>query len=188
MEQVQGVVLFVAALWIVYLVDLILPWDLTAWGLQPRTIGGLAGIVTMPFLHAGLGHIVSNTIPLAILLVLLGGSRSNSWIFVVAIILLNGILLWLFGQNAEHVGASGLVYGLAAFLIVSGFLERQVVSILIAMGVLFIFGTSLFWGVLPIGNRGVSWDGHLMGAVAGGVIAWGMNKVKSSAVRVQGEV
>lgn len=175
-EQLQGVAFFLATLWGVYLLDLILPGDWTRWGLQPRSLVGSIGIVTMPFLHASLGHILSNTIPLAILLSLLAATRTHSWILVVGIALLNGILLWILGQNAEHVGASGLVYGLAAFLIVAGFIERNIVSIIVSLSVIFVFGTSLFWGVLPIGNRGVSWDGHLLGAVAGGLVAWRLNQ------------
>ncbi len=133
----------------------------------------MIGIVTMPFLHGGFGHLLSNTIPLSILLVVLGLSRAHSWVIVAGIALLSGILLWLLGRYADHIGASGLVYGLALYLIVAGLLEKRIVSMLIAIGVLFLFGTTLIWGVLPIGNRGVSWDGHLMGAIAGGVIAWG---------------
>jgi membrane associated rhomboid family serine protease len=126
----------------------------------------------MPFLHANLHHIVSNTVPLLVLLALLAGSKARSWMIVVYVTLLGGLLLWLFGRTADHIGASGLIFGLVAFLIVSGLLERRPVPLLVSAIVGFLYGGTLFWNVLPQAGSHVSWDGHLCGAIAGGIVAY----------------
>jgi membrane associated rhomboid family serine protease len=171
-QEIKGVVAFVAAIWAVFLLEYVLPFDLTSFGLVPRTLTGLVGIPAMPFLHANLQHILSNTVPIFILLILLAGSRANSWAVVVAVVLLSGVLLWLFGRSATHIGASSLVFGLIAFLIVSGFLERRFVPLVISVAVIFFYGGSLLLGVVPRLRSHISWDGHLFGAVAGGIIAY----------------
>ncbi len=173
-EEFGGIVAFIAALWIVWLIDLILPIRLTDWGVQPRTISSLIGIPLMPFLHGSFGHLFGNTVPLTILLVLLAGSRSSSWQVVVELVLLGGGLLWCFGRSsAVHVGASGLIYGLIAFLIVTGLLEKRFLSLGIAILVGFLYGTTLISGVIPSFERHISWDGHLFGAIAGASVAYG---------------
>ncbi len=163
---------FVGAIWAVFFLEFILPFDLTSFAVVPRTLTGLVGIPAMPFLHASFLHIFSNTLSLFILLVLLAGSRADSWKVVVEIVLLGGVLLWLFGRPANHIGASGLISGLIAFLIVSGLLERRFVPLVISVGVIFFYGGSLLLGVVPRLGSHISWDGHLFGAVAGGVIAY----------------
>lgn len=172
-EELHGVAIFVAAIWGVFLTDAVLPGTFNHWGLAPRHLSGLTGVVTMPFLHGGWGHLLSNSVPLIILLCLLAGSRANSYKIVPLIVVLNGALLWLFGRsNSIHVGASGLIYGLIAFLIVAGFREGRLGAIAIAIVVGLMYGTTLIGGVLPFTvDTGVSWDGHLMGAVAGAIVA-----------------
>ena len=110
--------------------------------------------------------------PLLVLLILLAGSKARSWEIVIAVIVVGGGLLWLCGRNATHIGASGLVFGLVAFLIVSGFLEGRIVPLLVALVVGFLYGGTLLSGVVPKMNSMVSWDGHLCGAIAGGLIAY----------------
>ncbi len=171
-EELHGVALFIGALWFVYLLDWIVPIKFTDWGVVPRTIWGLVGIPLSPFLHASFGHLLGNTIPLAILLTLLAGSRARSWETVIEVILLGGGLLWVFGRSAVHVGASGLVYGLIAFLLVAGFREKRFVPLMISLLVGFLYGGTLLWGVLPSIGTHVSWDGHLCGAVAGGLFGY----------------
>jgi membrane associated rhomboid family serine protease len=170
-QEIHGVVLFVGAIWAVYVLSLPFP-DLDQYGVIPRRPGGLFGIVAMPFLHANLYHVVSNTIPLFVLLTLLAGSRAGSWQVVAAIVVLGGALLWVFGRPAIHIGASGLVSGLVAFLILSGFLELRLVPLVIAILVGFLYGGSILMGVLPRLGSQVSWDGHLCGAIAGGMVAY----------------
>lgn len=172
-QEITGVVLFVGAIWAVFLVSVPFP-GLDQYGVIPRRIVGLFGIPAMPFLHANLEHILSNTIPLVVLLILLAGSRAESWEVVVFIALLGGFLLWIFGREAVHIGASGLISGLIAFLILSGFLEKRIIPLLIALLVGFFYGGSLVIGVIPRLGSHISWDGHLCGAVAGGIVAYAL--------------
>lgn len=172
-RELRGILMFVSAIWGVFLLDQLLP--LEQLGLIPRTLHGIPGIAVSPFLHKNLPHIIANTVPLLVLLMLLAGSRSDSNIVVVSTVLLGGGLLWLFGRHANHIGASGLVFGLIAFLLVSGVLERRWPAILVALIVGLLYGTTLFTAVLPF-QSGVSWDGHLFGAVAGVVTAWWLAK------------
>jgi membrane associated rhomboid family serine protease len=169
-QEIHGVVLFIGAIWAVFLASWIFP-GIDNYGILPRRMIGLVGIPAMPFLHANLAHILSNTVPLFVLLILLAGSRAESWEVVVLITLLGGLLLWIFGREAIHIGASGLISGLGAFLILSGFLERRIIPLLIALLVGFFYGGALVAGIIPRIGSQVSWDGHLCGAIAGGVVA-----------------
>ena len=146
--------------------------SLRDYGIVPRTTGGLLGIALSPFLHESFPHIIGNTVPLFILLVLLAGSRARSWEIVVEVALLGGLLLWIVGRPSCHIGASGLIFGLIAFLIVSGLREGRIVPLLIAVIVGFLFGGTLLWGVMPQFHSHVSWEGHLCGAAAGAVVAY----------------
>jgi membrane associated rhomboid family serine protease len=175
-QELRGVLIFVGIVWCAFLVGLVLPFNIIAFGVTPRSLLGLVGIPLMPFLHADLGHLLSNTVPLAILLLLLAGSKANSRTIVLYIVLLSGLLVWLFGRPATHVGASGLIYGLIAFLLVSGILERRVVPLIISLLVGFLYGGTLLWGIVPDLGSHVSWEGHLFGAIAGGVAARGLAK------------
>jgi membrane associated rhomboid family serine protease len=171
-QEIYGVIAFVAVIWGMYFLGCVLPFDINALGLTPRTLVGLVGIPSTPFLHANFQHLLSNTWPLFVLLTLLAGSKARSWEIVIEVVLLGGLLLWLFGRNATHVGASGLIFGLTAFLIVSGLLEKRIVPLIVSLIVCFLYGGTLLSGVLPRLGSHISWDGHLFGAVAGGIIAY----------------
>ena len=175
-EELNGVFVFVGVIWCVFFLGFVAPFNLDSFGVTPRTLVGLIGIPALPFLHANLAHLLSNTIPLTVLLLLLAGSRAKSWAIVIDIVLLGGVLLWLFGRQATHVGASGLIYGLIAFLIVSGFLEKRIVPLVISVAVGFLYGGTLLWGILPRLGSQLSWDGHLFGAIAGWIIAYLLTK------------
>jgi membrane associated rhomboid family serine protease len=166
-RQAYAIAAVLLVMWGIRLVDALIPVDFNQFGLLPRTLRGLTGIVTMPFLHVGFGHLISNTVPLVILLGLTVASRHQAWPAIVGIIAGNGILLWLFGRNAYHIGASGLVFGLIAYLITVGIREKQIVSVSVALLVGFLFGGTLLFGVIPDFSSADSWDGHLCGAVAG---------------------
>lgn len=170
-EELRGVLVFVSAIWCVFLVGYFLPINFLVYGLTPRSLAGLVGIPLMPFLHSSWVHVLGNTVPLVVLLVLLAGSQARSWEIVVSIVLLGGALLWLFGRPATHVGASGLIYGLITFLLVSGFLERRVAPLLISVLVGLFYGGTLLSGIVPDIGSHVSWDGHLAGAIAGVAVA-----------------
>jgi len=172
-EEIHGVVLFMGAIGAVYCLSLVFPW-LDNYGVIPRRLVGLVGIPAMPFLHANWHHLLANAIPLFVLLILLAGSRAESWAVVALIIALGGALLWTFGRPAVHIGASGLISGLTAFLILSGVLEQRIIPLLIAILVAFFYGGSLLLGVLPRFGTQISWDGHLCGAIAGGLVAFAL--------------
>src|SRR5687768_7841747 len=126
-EELSAVLAFVGFIWLVFIIEYIPALGLENYGIVPRTTAGLIGIVAAPFLHANLGHIINNTIPLTVLLVLLAGSRAATWVVVLYLVLLSGALLWLFGRPANHIGASSLIYGLVAYLFVSGIREQRIV-------------------------------------------------------------
>ena len=175
-QELYGVIAFVAVIWGTFFVGCVLPFDINTLGVTPRTPIGLVGIPATPFLHANLQHLLSNTVPLFVLLTLLAGSNARSWEIVIDVVLLGGLLLWLFGRNATHVGASGLIFGLIAYLIVSGLLEKRVVPLIVSVVVGFLYGGTLLAGVMPRLGTQVSWDGHLFGAIAGGIIAYALTK------------
>ena len=122
-SRARPIIIFVGAIWAVYLVDLILP--LEQLGLVPRSFSGLTGIVTMPFLHGSFTHLISNTLPLIILLGLMALSRPRPWSTMILLTLISGAALWLFGRPALHIGASGLIYALMGFLIAAGVFETS---------------------------------------------------------------
>ncbi len=172
-EEINAVALFVGTIWAVFFLSLAFP-ALDNYGVIPRRIIGLVGVPAMPFLHANFHHLLGNTIPLAVLLILLAGSRAESWQVVLEVAILGGLLLWIFGREAVHIGASGLISGLTAFLIVAGLLEQRIVPLLIALIVGFFYGGSLIMGVIPHFGSHISWDGHLCGAIAGGIVAYAL--------------
>ncbi len=178
-KQAYPILVLLMVMWLVRIVDSIVPLDLNQFGLLPRTLRGLAGIGLMPFLHTGFTHLIANSVPLAILMGLTVASRHRAWPTIVAIIIGNGALLWLFGRSAYHVGASGLVFGLIAYLITVGIREKQFTSLTIALLVGVLFGVTLVSGVLPRWNSVVSWDGHLFGAISGMIVGIGTSRSRS---------
>ncbi len=170
-KELRGVLVFVGIVWCVFVVGLVLPLSINSCGVTPRSIIGLVGVPLMPFLHADLKHLLSNTVPLTILLLLLAGSKANSWTIVAFIVFMSGAMLWLFGRPATHVGASGLIFGLIAFLLASGILERRIVPLVISIVVGFLYGGTLLSGIVPDLGSHISWEGHLFGAIAGGLAA-----------------
>lgn len=169
-RNIWFVALLIGSMIVVFLLEFISPTDLLAYGLIPRTQRGLVGILTMPFLHGNFAHLTGNLMSLVVLLLFMMMFHPKNLIGVVVfVIFLGGILLWIFGRSASHVGASGLIYGLAAFMIVAGIMQRQFLEVVGSVAVAFLYGNSLFWGVLPF-HPGVSWDGHLAGVVAGVIL------------------
>lgn len=173
-KNLINVLAFVGFIWLIYLVGLplkVMSWDLVNYGMVPRTVRGLIGILTMPFLHDGLDHLLGNTVPLAVLLFMLATSRSNARRIVLGLIVLSGIFTWLIGISSPVVGASGLIYALTAYLITAGLHERQLISAATAVLVGVLYGGTLFWNLLPTAGKTVAWDAHLLGAAAGAVYA-----------------
>ena len=160
-------VAFVLLLWGIHLIEVLSDEELAAFmGILPRQAEGLLGIVTFPLIHGGWGHLSSNSLPLIILgTAILFFYRPIALRSIAFIYLLHGGLVFLAARPVTHIGASGLVYGFAAFLLTSGILRRERSLMALSMLVIFIYG-GMIWGVLPI-REGVSWEGHLFGAIAG---------------------
>ena len=170
-ERFGWLVALLAVIWGVEAVNLATGYALNPLlGLTPRAVSGLDGILFMPLLHGSVGHAAANSVPLVVLGGLLAATARQVVLAASAIIVgLGGIGVWLFGQTAIHVGASELIFGWFAFLLVRGVVERRLIPFLVAAGVAFVYGT-MIWGVLP-SQPGVSWEAHLMGALAGGFAA-----------------
>lgn len=154
-------------IWVVQVVNLITGYTLNGWfGLLPRSVGGLDGVLFMPLLHGSLSHAAANTVPMAILGGLLVATARKTVLFAsVVIVVLGGLGVWIFGSTAIHVGASGLIFGWFGLLVARGVLEKRAIPLLVAVGVTLVYGT-MIWGVLP-GQPGVSWEAHLFGAISG---------------------
>lgn len=169
MRPVVVVGVLAALMWLVEIVDLIPGTNLDRWGIEPREIDGLVGIVTMPFLHGGFGHLISNTIPFVIMGALIAASGLARYFTVTAIILVvSGVGTWLVGPDRTvHIGASALVFGYLTYLLARGVFDRKPTHLVVGLIVLFLYG-GVLWGLLP--RPGISWQGHVFGAV-GGVLA-----------------
>ena len=165
---------FVALLLAVELINMPLGHALSvAFGIFPRTAGGLIGIVLSPVLHYSPGHALSNTQYLLVLGTIVALQDPGNLLFVsMVIILLGGVGEWLLARgNNSHAGASGLVYGYLGYILVRGFQDGVSLSLLVAIGVFLLYGNWLS-GTLPLkSNREISWEGHLFGAAAGAVAA-----------------
>jgi membrane associated rhomboid family serine protease len=166
-------VLFVAALAAVHFVSWALGLDLQRFGIHPRDAGGLAGILAAPLLHGDLAHLASNALPLLVAgTVMLYLYPDSSRFVLPALYLGPGIFVWLFGRDSIHIGASGLVYGIVAYVFVGGILRRDRRAWAASVLVAFFYG-AMVWGVLPL-KHGVSWETHLAAAAIGVVLAFGL--------------
>lgn len=164
------VLVLLALMWATEIVDLLTPLNLDRFGIRPRDLGHLQGIVLSPFLHLGFGHLIANSLSLVVLGSLLALTTRHLWLVTGGVILLGGLGVWLLGgPSTVHIGASGVVYGYAAFLAVYGFVARRFGSAAVGVLVIVVYG-SMLWGVLPL-RAGVSWQGHLFGALAGVLMA-----------------
>ena len=169
---VRVIVVFVGLLYGVELLDQLLGGRLDANGIQPLEQDGLDGIIWAPLLHAGWWHLGGNAVPLLVLgfMILLSGVRR--WAGVTAVVwIVAGLGTWLTGgDRTVHLGASGLVFGWLTYLLLRGVFSRSAGQIAVGVLVFLLYGGAL-WGVLP-GQPGISWQGHLFGAVGGGLAAW----------------
>jgi membrane associated rhomboid family serine protease len=171
-KNLQIALVAVSIPWLVYLVDLFLPVDLRLYGIRPRNIEGLWGIVFSPFLHANYGHLIANTGALFVLLfVALAFRRNLTLIALLIIAVLGGGLVWVFSDvNTIHIGSSGIIFGLIGFLIFSGVFRREWRALAVSVLICLIYGGALFslFYYMP----GISWTGHFFGFFAGVLAAW----------------
>lgn len=162
---------FVAVLWLVHSYAYISEIKLTYWGIFPRETDGLIGILTAPLVHGSWEHLVSNSAPLFVSLTIIHYFYKRvalSSFFL--IYFLTGIAVWFFGRSVYHIGASGVVYGLIAFIFWSGVFRRNIKSIVLALIVTILY-VGYLEGIVPF-QEGISWESHLLGLLAGVVIAF----------------
>jgi len=172
---VRGIVLvaaIAAVMWVVEIADQIDDGRLERHGIVPRSTDGLEGIAFAPFLHAGWDHLIGNTLPFLVLgaAIALGGAARVAVVTVIVAVV-GGLGTWLVAPaNTIHIGASGIVFGYAAYLIARGVFSRRLVQIGLGLLVVAVWGTTLLNGLAPA--DGISWQGHLFGAVGGVLAAW----------------
>ena len=163
--------LSVALLWVVFIADHFLNLRLYRFGVLPRNVAGLWGILFSPFIHGSWDHLIANSAPILILgWILVYFYPKASWRVVVACWGLGGLWVWSTARENYHIGASGVIYGLAAFLFFSGLIRRRVSLMGVSLIIVFLYG-SWVWGVLPLEPE-KSWESHLFGAFAGAIMAW----------------
>jgi membrane associated rhomboid family serine protease len=169
-QAVTVVVVMAVGMWLLEIVDTIADHSLDNLGIEPRETDGLTGVVAAPFLHADFAHLASNTIPFVVMGCVIALAGVVRLLAVTGIVMLvSGIGTWLTGpENSLHIGASGVVFGYATYLMSRGVFNRNIFELAIGAVVAVIWGGALLGGLAP--QDGISWQGHLFGAI-GGVIA-----------------
>jgi len=162
--------LFVLLIWVVFWFEIRFNFDFNHFGIQPRTLKGLRGILLSPFIHSDIKHLFHNTIPLFILsMALFYFYRSISWKVILVGLFLTGLMTWGIGRPANHIGASGIIYLLASFLFFKGIFSKYYRLIALSFIVVFLYG-GLLWFIVPVDPK-ISWEGHLSGLLVGLLLA-----------------
>jgi membrane associated rhomboid family serine protease len=178
-DRVSGAILvavLVAVMWCVEVIDSVAGGDLDRHGIEPHDPDALPAIAAAPFLHAGWGHLIGNTIPFLILgfTIALSGLMRVIWVTLIVAVVA-GLGVWVFAPaGTVHIGASGLVFGYASYLIFRGLFSRSVVHIAVGVVVVVLYGTTLVLSLAP--RDGISWQGHLFGAIGGVLAAWWLDR------------
>lgn len=170
--QIQILAFVVSLFWIVFIVNqFIFNRSLNVFGILPKQLIGLRGILFAPFLHGSFYHLISNTVPFIILGWLVMIRDIKDFYFVSAISsLVAGLGTWLIGSSySVHIGASGVIFGYFGYLLFRGYFERSFVAIAISVMIAATYG-GLIWGVLPTRSY-ISWEGHLFGFIGGAIAA-----------------
>jgi membrane associated rhomboid family serine protease len=169
--------IFVFLMWLVKIVELLFEIDLSRFGIYPLTIQGLPGILFSPFIHADFHHLFNNSLPLFFLSIALFYFYSEVAVKVfIWTYFITGLLVWIAGREAWHIGASGLVYGLASFLFFSGIIRKYFRLIALSLLIVFLYG-SMVWGLFPGVYKNVSWESHMLGFFSGAFLAiWYRNQ------------
>ena len=166
---------FVLSLWIVFWFEGNYNLYFNKYGIYPRSIVGLRGILFSPFIHSGLKHLFNNSIPLFVLLTtLFYFYRKIAFKILIYGTLFSGLLTWIIAREAYHIGASGIVYLLFSFVLFSGIIRRYYRLIAVSLIVIFLYG-SMIWYILPIKDD-ISWEGHLSGFLVGLFLAFAYRK------------
>jgi membrane associated rhomboid family serine protease len=164
------VVAMVAIMWVVEAIDQVSNANLDSHGIEPRQVDGLEGVVTAPFLHAGWSHLIGNTVPFVLLglVIALNGLARIAGVTVI-VALVGGIGTWVIAPaHTNHIGASGLVFGFATYLMARFFYSRNLLHLAVGVVVFAVYGSTLLFGLVP--RDGISWQGHLFGGI-GGIVA-----------------
>lgn len=162
---------FVFLMWLVKIIEVLFEIDLSGLGIYPLSVKGVPGIIFSPFIHGDFTHLFNNSLPLLLLSIALFYFYSEialkvfTWTYF-----LTGVLVWFGGRAAWHIGASGLVYGLASFLFFSGIIRRYFRLIALSLLVVFLYG-EMVWGIFPGVYKNVSWESHMLGFFSGIVLA-----------------
>jgi len=162
-------------MWLVFSIQFFYGYDFSILGIKPRTLSGLIGVLTAPLIHGNYQHLLSNTFPLLFLgsVLYFFYARIGATVFFRSYFYTN-ILIWLLSpRDTYHIGASGLIYGIGTFLIFFGLIRQDFISFTVAILVLVIYGGAFIYGVMPY-DPGVSWEGHLAGALVGAVTAFNL--------------
>jgi membrane associated rhomboid family serine protease len=168
--------LFAGLLWLIHIAGLVFDWNLVVLGVYPLKISGLKGILFSPLIHSGFQHLISNTFPLIVLGTALFFFYKELGIKITVLSwLMSGIWVWVFARESYHIGASGIIYAWVGFLFVSGVIRGHPRLMAISLLVAFLYG-SIIWGIFPLREQ-MSWEGHLMGLIAGIVLAMYFRKI-----------
>ena len=163
--------IFIFFMWLVKIIEVLFDIDLSRFGIYPLNAKGLSGIFLSPFIHADFTHLFNNSIPLFLLSIALFYFYSEVALKVfIWTYFLTGLLVWFAGREAWHIGASGLVYGLASFLFFSGIIRRYFRLIALSLLIVFLYG-SMVWGLFPGVYKNVSWESHMLGFFSGVLLA-----------------
>ena len=163
--------LAVLSIWTVYWFEIRFQVNFNDYGIYPRTLKGLRGIILSPFLHASVEHLYNNTIPLAILTAsLIYFYRSIAFKVLLGGIIISGFITWLIGRPSYHIGASGLIYVFVSFIFFKGIISKHYRLVALSLIVVFIYGGTL-WYIFPV-KDGISWEGHLGGFITGLFLAF----------------
>lgn len=173
------VITFVLILWIIKAVEIALDTSFSNLGILPRTLKGAIGIFTGPLIHGDVLHLLSNTLPILFLGILLFYFYHKIAIEIfIWIYLVSGFWIWIMARNAYHIGASGIVYGMASFLFFSGIIRKSRQLMTVSAIIIFLYG-GMVYGVIPNAvEYDVSWEAHLMGALVGLILAFYFRKFK----------
>lgn len=164
-------VVFLIIIWMIKICETFLDIHLTNWGVLPRNLIGLKGIFTSPLIHGDFKHLIANSTSFLVLTTaLFFFYRKVALRIFILNYFMSGIFLWLGGREVWHIGCSGIVYGLAAFLLFTGIFRQDLRLLTISLIVIFLYG-SFIWGIFPIDPK-ISWEGHLMGALSGTILSF----------------